>query len=109
MLHGPRKNNKEKRVSLPFLKKYIHLARQVKPTLTDEAGRIISEEYPRLRSFDSEHSDMARVRDPSLPILIPFPKKYLLESDLSFPGFNRWLHEKRRERFKVFKRALSRP
>ncbi|XP_003748560.1 zygotic DNA replication licensing factor mcm3 [Galendromus occidentalis] len=62
LLHGPRKNNKERRVSLPFLKKYIHLARQVKPALTDEAGRIISEEYPRLRSFDSENSDMARTQ-----------------------------------------------
>ncbi|XP_003748528.1 maternal DNA replication licensing factor mcm3 [Galendromus occidentalis] len=62
LLHGPRKNNKEKRVSLTFLKKYIHLARQVKPALSDEAGRLISEEYPRLRSFDSDHSDMARTQ-----------------------------------------------
>ncbi|OQR68674.1 DNA replication licensing factor Mcm3-like [Tropilaelaps mercedesae] len=62
LLHGPRKNTKDKRVSLQFLKKFIHLARQVKPTLTDEACRIITEEYPRLRSFDSEHSDMARTQ-----------------------------------------------
>lgn len=85
LLHGPRKNNKDKRVSLTFLKKYIHLARQVKPTLTAEACQVISAEYPRLRSFDSEHSDMARVTILAhfLPKLYHIQYKHITHVDAS--------------------------
>lgn len=43
------------------MKKYIHIAKSIKPTLTKEACEVIAEEYSRLRSQDTEHSNMARV------------------------------------------------
>lgn len=51
----------DKVVSMKFMRKYIHIARAIKPSLTKEASEAIAEEYSRLRSQDSEHSDMARV------------------------------------------------
>lgn len=43
------------------MKKYIHLAKAVKPTLTTEACERLSEEYSKLRAFDTQNSDIARV------------------------------------------------
>lgn len=43
------------------MKKYIHLAKAVKPTLTPEACERLSEEYSKLRAFDTQNSDIARV------------------------------------------------
>uniref|UniRef100_A0A8D0GGT9 DNA replication licensing factor MCM3 n=1 Tax=Sphenodon punctatus TaxID=8508 RepID=A0A8D0GGT9_SPHPU len=59
LLHGPRRR-KEKIVSMEFMRKYIHLAKQVKPVLTQEAANHIAEEYSRLRSQDQISSDIAR-------------------------------------------------
>ncbi|KAM9666759.1 DNA replication licensing factor MCM3 isoform 3-T3 [Trichechus inunguis] len=59
LLHGTKKK-KEKMVSAAFMKKYIHVAKLVKPVLTQESAAYIAEEYSRLRSQDSMSSDTAR-------------------------------------------------
>lgn len=53
---------REKTISVEFMKKYIHIAKGIKPTLTQGACDQIAEEYARLRSFDTENTDVARVR-----------------------------------------------
>jgi len=60
LLHGSTRAKDEKVVSLPFMRKYIHIAKAITPKLTKEASDTIAEEYSRLRSQDSEHTDMAR-------------------------------------------------
>jgi DNA replication licensing factor MCM3 len=54
--------NRDKIVSVSFMKKYIHIAKCMKPTLTEEASEAIAEEYSRLRSQDTMDTDVARVR-----------------------------------------------
>lgn len=44
------------------MKKYIHIARCIKPSLTSEASKAISEEYARLRSLSFEDNHMARTQ-----------------------------------------------
>ncbi len=45
-----------------FMRKYIHLAKGLKPQLTKEAADLISEEYTKLRNQEGLESDnMARV------------------------------------------------
>jgi DNA replicative helicase MCM subunit Mcm2 (Cdc46/Mcm family) len=53
--------NRDKIVSVAFMKKYIHIAKCMKPTLTEEASEAIAEEYSRLRSQDTIDTDIARV------------------------------------------------
>jgi septin family protein len=53
--------NRDKIVSVSFMKKYIHIAKCMKPTLTEEASEAIAEEYSRLRSQDTMDTDIARV------------------------------------------------
>uniref|UniRef100_A0A671LK27 MCM3 minichromosome maintenance deficient 3 (S. cerevisiae), like n=1 Tax=Sinocyclocheilus anshuiensis TaxID=1608454 RepID=A0A671LK27_9TELE len=50
----------EKVVTMEFIRKYIHVAKLVKPVLTQEASDYIAEEYSRLRSHDQVNSDSAR-------------------------------------------------
>ncbi|KAM9740011.1 DNA replication licensing factor MCM3 isoform 2-T2 [Dama dama] len=59
LLHGVKKK-KEKMVSAAFMRKYIHVAKIIKPALTQESAAYIAEEYSRLRSQDSMSSDTAR-------------------------------------------------
>ncbi|CAM4529938.1 DNA replication licensing factor MCM3 [Lepidochelys kempii] len=59
LLHGP-KRHKEKIVSMEFMRKYIHVAKIIKPVLTQESANYIAEEYSRLRSQDQISSDIAR-------------------------------------------------
>ncbi|XP_058610933.1 maternal DNA replication licensing factor mcm3-like [Onychostoma macrolepis] len=59
ILHGHRKK-REKVVTMEFIRKYIHVAKLVKPVLTQEASDYIAEEYSRLRSHDQVNSDSAR-------------------------------------------------
>ncbi|KAG9348074.1 hypothetical protein JZ751_004099 [Albula glossodonta] len=59
ILHGHRKK-KEKVVTKEFIKKYIHVAKLVKPVLTQEASDYIAEEYSKLRSHDQVNSENAR-------------------------------------------------
>ena len=48
-------------VSMEFMKKYIHVARVIKPVLSREAANCIAEEYAKLRCQDQESTDIARV------------------------------------------------
>ncbi|XP_072371248.1 DNA replication licensing factor MCM3 isoform X3 [Scyliorhinus torazame] len=59
LLHGA-KRRKEKIVSMEFMRKYIHVAKIIKPALTSEAANHIAEEYSSLRSQDQMSSDVAR-------------------------------------------------
>ncbi|XP_035210983.1 zygotic DNA replication licensing factor mcm3-like [Stegodyphus dumicola] len=61
LLHGS-KAKMDKVVSMEFMRKYVHLAKAVKPTLTPEACERLSEEYTKLRAFDSQNSDIARTQ-----------------------------------------------
>lgn len=62
LLHGSLRSKKDKIVSMKFMRKYIHIAKSIKPTLSKEASEVIAEEYSRLRSQDTEHTDMARTQ-----------------------------------------------
>ncbi|XP_030303403.1 DNA replication licensing factor MCM3 [Calypte anna] len=59
LLHGPNRR-KEKIVSMEFMRKYIHVAKMIKPVLTQESASYIAEEYSRLRSQNQMNSDIAR-------------------------------------------------
>ncbi|XP_053323425.1 maternal DNA replication licensing factor mcm3 [Spea bombifrons] len=59
LLHGPRKG-KSKTVSMQFIRKYIHVAKLIKPVLTHEASEYISQEYAKIRSHDQMNNDRAR-------------------------------------------------
>uniref|UniRef100_A0A8C9RJX6 DNA replication licensing factor MCM3 n=1 Tax=Scleropages formosus TaxID=113540 RepID=A0A8C9RJX6_SCLFO len=59
VLHGHKKK-KEKIVTMEFVKKYIHVAKLVKPVLTQEASDYIAEEYSKLRSRDQVDLESAR-------------------------------------------------
>ncbi|XP_062344389.1 DNA replication licensing factor MCM3 isoform X3 [Cinclus cinclus] len=59
LLHGPNRR-KEKIVSMEFMRKYIHVAKMIKPVLTEESANYIAEEYSRLRSQSQTNSDVAR-------------------------------------------------
>jgi len=56
-LHGPAHNKKQKFVNLMFMRKYVHLAKGLKPQLTKEAADLISEEYTKLRNLDNLETD----------------------------------------------------
>lgn len=47
---------------MEFMKKYIHIAKCVKPKLTSEAAKIIADEYASLRSRNLEEDHMARTQ-----------------------------------------------
>ena len=59
LLHGERVT--QKFLSSLFMKKYIHVARVMKPVLTREACDIISTEYTKLRAQDTSGTDKAKV------------------------------------------------
>ncbi|XP_071999895.1 DNA replication licensing factor MCM3 [Engystomops pustulosus] len=59
LLHGA-KRKRERIISMEFMRKYIHVAKLFKPTLTEEAASYIAEEYSRLRSQDQMSTDVAR-------------------------------------------------
>jgi len=60
---------REKIVSMEFMKKYIHVAKMIKPVLTQESASYIAEEYSRLRSQSQMNSDIARVSPRSSSLL----------------------------------------
>ncbi|XP_059158945.1 zygotic DNA replication licensing factor mcm3-like [Physella acuta] len=55
-LHGPGKRG-DKIVSMQFMRKYIHIAKNVKPILTRAASDYIAEEYAKLRNQDNLTQD----------------------------------------------------
>ncbi|KAJ1191523.1 hypothetical protein NDU88_000839 [Pleurodeles waltl] len=59
LLHGPRAK-REKVVSMQFIRKYIHVAKLVKPVLSQEAADYIAEEYSKIRSHDQMNNERAR-------------------------------------------------
>lgn len=61
LLHGSRARSK-KVVSIQFMKKYVHIAKGLKPTLTKEACEAIAEDYARLRTMDMGSTDVARTQ-----------------------------------------------
>ena len=44
---------REKIVSMKFMRKYIHVARDIKPILTREAADYVAEEYAKLRNQEN--------------------------------------------------------
>lgn len=44
------------------MRKYIHVAKALKPVLSTEAAEFISDEYAKLRSQDSVHGDASLAR-----------------------------------------------
>ncbi|VDK47522.1 unnamed protein product [Anisakis simplex] len=52
--------NNEKILTLQFMRKYIHMAKAVKPQLTEEATAYITDCYTELRSFDTSKTDRER-------------------------------------------------
>merc|ERR1711892_1302110 len=54
LLHGNSRKKTDKVVSVQFMKKYIHIAKCIKPILTEEASALIADEYANLRANDFE-------------------------------------------------------
>ena len=52
---------------MKFMRKYIHVARDMKPQLTREAADFIADEYSKLRNQENMQADnIARVRGSEL-------------------------------------------
>lgn len=62
LLHGTSRSKKDIYLSVQFMKKYIHLAKCLKPKLTEPACEAISNEYSRLRSQEAVESHVARTQ-----------------------------------------------
>lgn len=62
LLHGDSRTRSEQILSVQFMRKYIHLAKCLKPRLTQEASDVIANEYSRLRSQDLDDTHMARTQ-----------------------------------------------
>ena len=57
-------------ISMQFMRKYIHVAKDIRPVLTREAADYIAEEYSKLRNHDNLQQDhIARVRDWNIIII----------------------------------------
>merc|ERR1712106_559416 len=52
LLHGNSRKKTDKVVSVQFMKKYIHIAKCIKPSLTEEASAMLADEYASLRAND---------------------------------------------------------
>ncbi|XP_046820388.1 DNA replication licensing factor Mcm3 [Vespa crabro] len=62
MLHGQSCAKSDQILSITFMRKYIHIARCMKPKLTEEASEVIADEYSKLRSEEMLESDVARTQ-----------------------------------------------
>lgn len=62
LLHGNARSRSEQILSMKFMRKYIQIAKFMKPVLTEAASEIIAEEYSRLRCMDNMESDVARTQ-----------------------------------------------
>ena len=60
LLHG--QSRSKKFVSMEFMRKYLHVARQIKPKLTHDACDLISLEYTKLRAQENVSSDKAKTQ-----------------------------------------------
>nr|XP_050847841.1 DNA replication licensing factor Mcm3 [Vespula vulgaris] len=62
MLHGQSCAKSDQILSITFMRKYIHIARCMKPKLTEEASEVIADEYSKLRSEEMLEFDVARTQ-----------------------------------------------
>ncbi|KAL3283583.1 hypothetical protein HHI36_006721 [Cryptolaemus montrouzieri] len=62
LLHGGSRRKSDKILSVEFMRKYIHFVKIFKPTLTEEASKIIASQYASLRSEDLLGNDVARTQ-----------------------------------------------
>lgn len=62
MLHGKSRKRQEKILSVEFMRKYIHIAKCMKPKLSEQACEAIATEYSSLRSQENIQSDVARTQ-----------------------------------------------
>lgn len=62
LLHGESRSRQDQILSVNFMRKYIHLAKCLKPKLSIAACEVISNEYSRLRSEEEQDKDMARTQ-----------------------------------------------
>ncbi|XP_003704921.1 minichromosome maintenance 3 [Megachile rotundata] len=62
LLHGLSRSKSDQLLTINFMRKYIHIARCMKPKLTEEASEVIASEYSKLRSEESLDSDVARTQ-----------------------------------------------
>ncbi|OXU23680.1 hypothetical protein TSAR_010687 [Trichomalopsis sarcophagae] len=62
LLHGKSRKKSDQILTVKFMRKYIHIARCMKPKLTEEACQCISEEYSRLRSEEGVEDNVARTQ-----------------------------------------------
>merc|ERR1719419_1557090 len=58
-------------LSPEFVKKYVEIAKVMKPALSEEAAEMIGEEYAKLRSQDFENSEVARTQPVTARALEP--------------------------------------
>lgn len=79
LLHGSSRKRTDKILSVDFMRKYIHFVKILKPTLTEEASELISDEYSRLRSEDFLENDVARVSKNAIYYLL-FYYSYFVDS-----------------------------
>ncbi|XP_030375934.1 DNA replication licensing factor Mcm3 [Scaptodrosophila lebanonensis] len=62
LLHGKSRKRHEKILSVEFMRKYIHIAKCMKPKLSEQACEAIANEYSRLRSQEAVDTDVARTQ-----------------------------------------------
>lgn len=62
LLHGSSRTSDDKVLSVEFIRKYINVAKCMKPKLTEQACDVIANEYSRLRSQDMMESNVARTQ-----------------------------------------------
>lgn len=62
LLHGKSRRRHDKILSVEFMRKYIHIAKCMKPKLSEPACDAIATEYSRLRSQETVESDIARTQ-----------------------------------------------
>jgi len=54
LLHGNSRKKTDKVVSVEFMKKYVHIAKCIRPVLSQEASEMLADEYTNLRASDFE-------------------------------------------------------
>lgn len=62
LLHGGSRKKSDKILSVEFMRKYIHFVKILKPTLTEEASKIIASHYASLRCEELMENDVARTQ-----------------------------------------------
>lgn len=62
LLHGNSRSRTDQILSVLFMRKYLQLAKVMKPKLTEQACEAIANEYSRLRSQDNIEADVARTQ-----------------------------------------------